>query len=431
LDLAAAGVKMALVHEEVDGAGPWPRPDWVETINAFGRHAGDAAALVPLDADALLVTARELTGLTDFGTGWEEGFALVVAGLERDARLNTLGRLLARADIVQFLVNRLQLTEAFRAEPEIGDAPVTAPVFVTGTGRSGTSILHELLTQDPGLRAPLTWEMRYPCPVPDPATAAGDPRVAMADRDVTAWNLITPEYRTMHENAGDLPNECSQITQQAFFSNNWMGQYDLPEYTAWFTSTDPTPAYRFHRRFLQLLQSRAGPARWVLKDPWHLGAMGALFGVYPDARVVVTHRDPLAVLPSLVNLMTCLRWQRSDHVDRDRLVQLVTIGTAAVLDATTRRRDAGKLPAGRIVDVRYDDLVHRPEETMRAAYGGLGRELTPAVAERMSTYLAAKRRARSDAGAHEYAFADLGLDYDETRARFATYQERYGIPSEV
>jgi hypothetical protein len=146
---------------------------------------------------------------------------------------------------------------------------------------------------------------------------------------------------------------------------------------------------------------------------------------------VVTHRDPLAVLPSLVNLMTCLRWQRSDRVDRERLVQLVAAGTAAVLEATMRRRDAGTLPADRIVDVRYDDLVRRPDETMRATYAALDLELAPVVAERMGAYLAAKREARADAGAHEYAFADLGLDYGETRARFAAYQERYGIPSEV
>jgi hypothetical protein len=336
-----------------------------------------------------------------------------------------------RADLVQFLVNRLQITEALRVRPAIAESPISAPVFVTGTGRSGTSILHELLTQDPAHRAPLTWEMRYPCPVPGPADAAGDPRVAMADRDVTSWNLITPEYRTMHENAGHLPNECSQITQQMFFSNNWMGQYDLPEYTAWFTSTDPTPAYRFHRRFLQLLQSAGRPARWVLKDPWHLGAMKALFRVYPDARVVVTHRDPLAVLPSLVNLMACLRWQRSDAVDREQLVEHVTLGTALVLEATMRRRDSGALPDDRIVDVRYHDLVTDPDETMAAVYDALDLDLTPEVAGRMRDYLAAKRRAREQTGAHEYSFADLGLDPDETRARFSAYQKRYDIPSEV
>jgi hypothetical protein len=332
---------------------------------------------------------------------------------------------------VQFLVNRLQITETLRSSPSILDGPIDAPVFVTGTGRSGTSILHELMTQDPALRAPLTWEMRYPCPPPDPATARSDPRIAMADRDMTAWNLVTPEYRTMHENAGHLPNECSQLVQQAFFSNTWMGQYDMPEYTAWFATSDPTPAYRFHRRFLQLLQSAGPPARWVLKDPWHLGAMGALFGVYPDARVVVTHRDPLAVLPSLVNIMACLRWQRSDHVDRERLVESVVTGTAWVLDATTRRLDTGKLPADRVVHVRYADLVGSPDSTMQSVYDALQLDLTPEVASRMSDYLAAKRRSRADAGTHEYSFADLGIDPAETRARFAAYQERYGIPSEL
>jgi hypothetical protein len=159
--------------------------------------------------------------------------------------------------------------------------------------------------------------------------------------------------------------------------------------------------------------------------------MGALFGVYPDARVVITHRDPLAVLPSLVNLMACLRWQRSDHVDRARLVKSVTAGTAWVLDATMRRLDDGSLPADRVVHVRYHDLVRDPDATMRATYDALDLELTPAIAERMRDYLTAKRRERAAAGTHDYSFADLGLDYDETRARFAAYQDRYDIPSEV
>jgi hypothetical protein len=430
LDATGPGVKMAAVPAPGDDREPWPRPEWVDALNAVGRHVGDPAVLVPLDEESLLTAATGTAGLSDFGgDDWHEGFRLVLEGLRRDARLNALGRVLARADIVQFLVNRLQLAETRRRHPEISAEAIVAPVFVTGTGRSGTSILHELMTQDPANRAPLTWEMRYPCPPPERATAADDPRIAIADRDVTFWNLITPEYRTMHENAGHLPNECSQITQQAFFSNNWMGQYDMPDYTRWFTTTDPTPAYRFHREFLQLLQWHCAGERWVLKDPWHLGAMGALFGVYPDARVVVTHRDPLAVLPSLVNLMTCLRWQRSDSVDRAGLTQLVTIGTALLLDATMRRRDSGALPDDRIIDVRYHDLVNDPDATMRATYAALDLELTPAVADRMRTYLAEQRSRRQRA--HEYSFDDLGLDRDETRARFAAYQERYDIPSEI
>jgi hypothetical protein len=180
---------------------------------------------------------------------------------------------------------------------------------------------------------------------------------------------------------------------------------------------------------LQLLQSRCRGARWVLKCPSHLTALPAFLAEYPDAHVVLTHRDPLAVMGSLTSLVATLRWMRSDAVDYQAIVRGFAAGTAASLETVMRQRDAGEIPAAQIHDVRYRDLVEDPWRTIRTLYDSLGLELSADAEGRMRRYLAAKPKDRH--GAHHYAFADTGLDRAKERARYREYQERYAVASEV
>ncbi|MGZ8752548.1 MAG: sulfotransferase family protein [Acidimicrobiia bacterium] len=403
---------------------PWPRPEWVDALNATGTHVGSPAVVVDLEVDDLLDHARGLTGLDDFG-GEEflEPLRILLDSVERDGDLHVVGRILTRTDLLRVLINRLQIADEFHRRPELLDGPVDAPIFVTGTGRSGTSLLHDLLSRDASHRAPLTWEMRYPIGR-EPGPTDNDARRAAADRDVTLWNVVTPEYASMHTNGGDRPNECTFMVMHEFLGSYWMGAHNAPDYGRWLHRADPAPGYRYHRRFLQLLQEPTAPRRWVLKDPWHISALPALFAEYPDARVVVTHRDPIEVLPSLANLMSSLRWQRSEWVDRHQIVKMATVGTAFQLDGMTQLRDDGVVPADRIVDVRYPDLVADPVATLAATYDQLGLELTPATRERIVSAVSAPR---PEAEPHDYAFEDLGVDRDEVRERFAPYRERYGV----
>ena len=302
---------------------PPPRPEWVEEVNAFGRQLGDPAALVSLDRESLITAAiRAAGGLDDFGDDdFREPFEVFVRSLEDEAELNLVGRLMARNEIVRSLRNRLQITNEHREHPEIGAGAIDAPVLVTGTGRSGTSILHELLAQDPAHRALLTWEALHPCPPPEQATYTTDPRIAAAHREyATFWNLVTPEYQTMHENGGDVPNEDGLLVMPAFLSDHLMGAYTVPTYTSYFVAADMKPALAFHRRFLQVLQWRCAADGWVLKWPGFLSRLPDYFAQYPDARVVITHRDPLKVLPSMTSLMSTLVWQHTDVVDSAAIV---------------------------------------------------------------------------------------------------------------
>jgi hypothetical protein len=409
---------------------PKPRPQWVAELNAFGRQLGSPAALVALDEESLLGAARAATGLGDFGDdAWREPFGIFVRALEAEADLHLLGRIQARNDIVRTLVNRLQVGDVLARNPEILRERVDAPVLVVGTGRSGTSILHELLAQDPAHRVARTWELLHPCPPPDRATYATDPRIAAADQEYRFWHLIAPEYETMHENGGDVPNEDPLIDMLEFASDHLMGSYPVPSYSRWLARADSRPVFRAHRRFLQLLQWHCPGERWVLKSPSYLAKLPQFFAEYPDAYVVLTHRDPLKVLPSLVSIMATLRWMHSDTVDVEAVVKSAVGGTAIAMDLVMQWRADGTLPDDRIVDVRFDELVGDPWRTLHALYERIGAGLTDDTEQRMRGYLDARPRERH--GRHEYTFADTGLDLAQTRARFADYQARYAVPSEV
>jgi hypothetical protein len=233
----------------------------------------------------------------------------------------------------------------------------------------------------------------------------------------------------MHENGGDVPNEDPLIDMLQFASDHLMGSYPVPSYARWLARADLAMVFRAHRRFLQLLQSRHRGERWILKSPSYLGKLPGFFAEYPDAYVVLTHRDPLKVLPSLVSLMATLRWMHSDTVDVDAVVKTAVSGTAIAMDYVMQWRADGTVPDDRIIDVRFHDLVEDPFTTMRAVYDRIGKVLPRDAEQRMRGYLDATPRERH--GAHSYDFADTGLDLDRTRARFATYQAQYAIPSEL
>lgn len=409
---------------------PPPRPAWVAALNASEGHMGGGERLAPLDTPSLLHAARTRTGLDDFGdSGFRAPLNLLCESLEREATLHLAGRLLVHSEITRCLENRLRIEQTYRQRPEIAAERIERPILVTGTGRSGTSILHELLAEDPSNRVPRTWEVLYPCPPPEAATAKNDPRIARADHDVKLWEEIVPEYRTMHENGGNLPQECIFVTAHQFASSYWGGNNPVPSYARWLAGADLSAAFAYHRRMLQLLQWRCPAERWVLKCPSHLTALPAFLAAYPDAHIVLTHRDPLAVMGSLTSLVATLRWMRSNAVDYRAIVRGFAAGTAASLEMVMRQRDAGEIPAERIHDVRYRDLVDDPWRTIRALYDSLGLELSAGAEDRMRRYLAAKPQARH--GAHRYAFADTGLDRERERARYREYQERYGVVSEV
>ncbi|MBM4268574.1 MAG: sulfotransferase [Deltaproteobacteria bacterium] len=430
-----------------------PRPSWVEAFNTVGESLGGASHVVPIDGARLIEDAVRTTGLDDFGDdSWREAYAVLLEAIAREADLNLVGRVLTHSEIARLLQNRLRIVETRKRHPEIAEIPVRAPIVITGTARSGTSILHELLAQDPAHRSPRAWEVMYSVPPPEPATFETDPRIERADREVTLWHDVAPEYKTMHENGGALPLECIFLMAHEFRSNHFSGVLDVPSYAVWLATHDLRPAFRFHRDQLQLLGFKWGPVRsgvsaprlsgarvqmrdnepdplrWLLKAPSHLSVLPALFAVYPDARLILTHRDPAKTVPSTASLMATLRRMRRDRVDAVALGRQLAMGMAAGLDRVIEQRATGEIPDSQIVDLHYHELISDPFGTIRRTYERLGLELTEVAEERMRAYLAAKPRAKH--GAHPYAPEDFGLERAALRERFATYMRKYDVAAE-
>jgi hypothetical protein len=410
---------------------PPPRAPWVAQLNALGESAGDGGrALVPLDPEAALAAAEAATGLSDFGDDvFREGLERLVRGLEDEAKLTLLGRLLARTEIARILEERLHVEAHVREHPEIEREVVSAPLIVTGLARTGTSFLLELLWRDPHNRVPLTWEMMYPvdssrAPGVDPAAA-----ISRAQREIDVGESALPALKTMHEQGAELPSECIYLFAHELATDMFTGYFQIPSYTMWLAMHDQAPYYAAHRRLLQLLQWRKPARRFVLKAPSHMSHLRELFAAYPDARVVITHRDPLRVLGSLANLMASLRWIRSDSVDYGALVGMMAFGHAFQAERVMKERDSGALPADQILDVRYCDLVADPVGTVRRIGEWSGAPVGADAEFAIQRWIDARPKDRH--GAHEYSFAHTGLDLATERARHAEYQRRYDVPSEV
>jgi hypothetical protein len=400
----------------------------VSDLNAIGESIG-VDALCPLDPDQLVEAAVHTTGCDDFGDGrWHAGFERLCTALREEARLHATGAFLTRSEIVRSLQNRLRVVGVHARDGSIARAPVEAPWFVCGTARSGTSILHELLAQDPTTRCPAAWEVLHSVPPPAGASYGHDPRIATVDREVRLWDEICPEYLAMHENGGALPLECIFITAHEFASEHWSGVHDVPSYNRWLQRADLRAAYEWHRLHVQLLQWRAPAGQWVFKAPSHLSALPALFAVYPDAWIIQTHRDPCHTIPSTISLMATLRWMRSDHVDVGRLTAVMTAGVAALFEVVHAIRTDGTVPGERFVDVQYAGLVHDPVATIRAIYERIGRPFTADFATRIEAYVAQKPRAKH--GAHRYGLEQFGIDRAALRDRYAPYCNAYMVEEE-
>ena len=383
-----------------------------------------------LDVESLLGQARAATGLEDAGgESWREGLERLVAALREEARLSALGVQIAAGEIAAYLGNRLALTDWRRRHPEIAGVPVVPPIVIIGQGRTGTTILHDLLAQDPANRVPLTWEVDRPVPPPETASYESDPRIAEVQARNDAVELVIPGFQRMHPMGARLAQECVRITGAEFRSAIFPTQYRIPSYAKWlFGEADMAPAYRWHRRTLEHLQSRHPAARWVLKSPGHLWCLDALLAEYPDALLVQTHRDPLRIIASLASLIATLRRLASDET---RIPEAAAEWADYILDGLDRsvaaRRD-GRIPAARVVDVHFDAFMADPFAAIGGIYQRLGLELTRDTEARMRSFLA--EHPADPHGGHRYRFADTGLDAGALRERAQSYQDFFGVASE-
>lgn len=381
-----------------------------------------------LTADSLLDAARRTTGLDDFGDlTFRAGLHVLLESLAREAKLNAIGDLAHEALIGGYLRERLRIEDWYRRHPEIAQQEIGGPVFVTGLPRTGTTALSHLLASDPDTRALQMWESQEPTPPPERATYLTDPRIAAAD-ERNAFFRGDPDFLRMYDGTATSPTENIDLLGQHFATQHFEGMAHVPGYVRWWLDDcDMVPAYRHHERVLKLLQWRCPPSRWFLKSPPDLACLDAFVTVYPNARIVWTHRDPATVLASVCKLIWIVRRMQTEHVDVHELGrEQLALWSTGVRRALAFRRRIGE---ERFADVFMHDLVARPIETVAQLYERIGLPFTAAAESAMRAWSAEHPQHKH--GALPYTLDEFGLSQAEVHDAFADYVRHFDLRVET
>lgn len=402
----------------------------IRAVNTLGLLANRIGLpTISLDERDLLAAARRATRLEDFGDDdFLDPLRRLLSCLESEADLTLLGRVAARRDLTGLLENRLRLVADRTRYPDIAVERIAAPIFIVGLPRTGSTLLHHLLAQDPDTRVTQAWEVMYPSPPPARETYDSDPRIERAAKQLRWLDWLAPDFKTIHPVGARLPLECIALMSASFRATRFQTTYNVPSYEAWLNGQDMRPAYAFHQRFLQHLQWRTPGARWVLKAPSHIFSFDALLDTYPDARIVQTHRDPVTAVTSVASLSSVLHRAFSRRRAAADFGHEVTLRWTDGLERSLELRRAGRISRERVVDVHYHTLVKDPMATVRRIYAQLEMGLTTTAEAQMRTFLAANPQGKH--GRHEYAPNTFGLDPHELEHRFRVYSEYFGVPSE-
>jgi hypothetical protein len=404
------------------------RPPLVRALNGlarFGESRHGAEGTRALTESALVEEACRREGLDDFGDpSWKPGLRRLVTAIEEEARLTPVGRWITRKRLVGMLRNRLRAERLFREHPEILRLEITPPLVITGMQRTGTTLLHRLLAADPDTRALLAWEALNPAPLTAARSGgADDPRIRAARLSQRALALMAPDFFAVHPVEAEAPEEDVLLLDYSFLSTVPEATLRVPGFSRWLEEQDVRPAYAYLKKLLQLLQWQRPGRRWVLKSPHHLEYLDTLFAVFPDARIVQTHRDPAVTQASFCSMIAHGRGVFSDHVDpheigREWLRKVARLVTRA-LETRKRRGEEG------FVDVYYRDLVSDPMGQVQRVYEFAGMPLSAEVRERIEG--ARRVNVRHRYGIHTYRLEDFGLTREQVAGEYAVYRARFAV----
>lgn len=389
-----------------------------------------------LDIDVLIDAAKDETGIAAFDdptvADRAAGFVRAYKGLGMSAQ----DELTTAETILDVLVTRLKLGEDRRRYPEIADERIEKPVFVLGFGRSGTTLLYSLLSADPGARSPHWWDAQHPSPPPGLSPEHDDLRKQISQREVAQYLANTPikKAHNFFVNGADMSLECYVlwgldfrcITPFLFFRapgypNDLVlgGQDD--------SNQNMIDTYEFEKRMLQALQWRRPTGHWVLKDPTHHFFLPELTQVFPDATFVWTHRDPVQVFASLIELVSIMTGSLARReMNRRDVAKAVLHEYVASLDRVIRHP---AVTAPNVIHVQYEETTKDSIGVGRRVYERMGRDFTPEVQRRIEEYRANPNNRSDLYGKFEYSLENTGFTADELREHFKDYIETFDIPS--
>lgn len=375
-------------------------------------------------AEDIVAAAGKLTGLNEFGDpAILDGLTVLLKAYEQEARFTETGMKRSVDALVSAVANRMRVEDWLARHPELLDRPVEKPLFVFGLPRTGTTLAINLLEADPARRSFLRWEAFDSVPPPRPDELHAGPRFDACHVKTQQGLQFAPQIAAIHYEDADSPTECQFAMAASFCAQIFDSQADIPSYHRWLLhEADYGPAFRYEKRLLQLLQAES-PGRWTLKNPWHPLFLDALTAEFPDAQLVMTHRDPVEVVGSACSLLKEVRRMYSDQVDLraigENLMDTFDLMIARVNDYRERHG------ADAVFDVQYRDLVRDPLASIESIYRRFDEPLTPAARMAMEAYLA--RNPKGKHGSHKYDLAEYGLSQEGVRGHFRDYIEQYQI----
>lgn len=375
------------------------------------------------DSATLKARAEEATGLHDFGDPWIfENLDALIPVLNSEAELTEVGVAGAETMIVTALSNRLRHIDLVKRHPEILDEKVEVAAVVVGLPRTGSTMLHRMLSSAPGMTGVKWWEAQNYTPFPGETRGQPDARRQAAKYYLDYMLEHAPDLMSIHPMSIDQSDEELIILGQLFSSTMIEGMYHVPSYARWLVENSRTRCYADLKQILQSLQwqdpARKG-AKWVLKTPGHLMALDGVLETFPDAKIVMTHRDPVQTVPSYCSMMTTL-YHMGSTVDRKKIGAFWEERLAELLDLFMSVRQ--RIGSDRVIDVRYTDTTSQPIEEGKRVLREAGIAVTPEIVAGMAEWVEANRR--EDRAPHRYALEDFGLTREMVEQDFAEYRAR-------
>ena len=375
--------------------------------------------------DPLHEIAMEKTGLSDFGEdkAYLTGLRVLLESEDLDCDLQVPHHFGYK--LVHVLEQRLLAEQAFKERPEVLEHKIERPLVITGMVRTGSTALQYLMAQDPNRQHLQYWMSERPQPRPPRDTWESNADFLATQGRIEAMYKMAPETKSMHFAAADYPEECGHLMAQTFTDEYWQIGSRVPHYNAWYETADLVPTYKQHKRLIQLIGSNEPDKPWLLKYPVHLKHLKSFLTVYPDARVIWTHRDPASVLSSYTNMNAASRKMtvRHETIDRDDLFHEQLDVWAAGTERAVGVR--ATYPDSQFYDLHFQDFVADPVARIEEIYRHFAIDWTPECQAAVGAWN--DDNPQNKHGKHAHAAQAVPLSREQIHERFATYINACGV----